>query len=306
MEPNVQSGPDNLVSATPRRHLGTMPGDNLMLPSDDVTVYTQIFYDFCEATGLEPHQLSSTRLSTVPIPRFTDRREISHMNATSWANPLFWLPQEWRINEEGYCNDTMSLRITWELSMANMYDPVDGFTDVLQLMGLDVDDPETQQRLYQWSAGASDPIFDSFDITGYLNRPDDQDEDWIADIAIEEIEDMLRASWYVNATGLTKMLDESVTEYENTADEIKLQKTIAAQLKLSAVLFDGLVYEDQDAKDVMHVLRPMLDQEGISAVSVAMVLREFYAYVEDANQPSVEYLVNEMTDEPQELSASDQ
>lgn len=306
MEPQVQSEPATLVSATPRRHLGTMPGDNLMLPSDDVTVYTQIFYDFCEATGLQPHQLSAARLCTVPIPRFADRKEISHMPATAWANPLFWLPYEWRVNEDGECNDTMSLRVTWELSMANMYDPLEGFTDVIKLMGLDVDDPEVQQRLYQWSAGSPDPIFDSFDITGYLSRPDDQDEDWIAESAAAEADDMLRAGWYINATGLMKMLDEAVSEYEHSGDHAKLHQTIEAQLKLSTALFDGIIYEDQDAEDVMRVLQPMLDQEGIPPVGVAMVLREFYVYVEEANQPSVEYLVGEITDDPQDLTASDQ
>jgi hypothetical protein len=305
MEPQAQSGPVEMIQNTPRRHLGTMPGDNLMLPSDDVTVYTQIFYDFCQATNLQPSQLSATRLSTVPIPRFQDRRELSNMTATAWANPLFWLPYDWRVNDSGECTDTMALRITWELSMANIYDPVEGFTDVLQLMGLDIDDHEVQQRIYQWSSGLPDELFDDFDITTFLNRPEDQDDDWLADIAAQEAEDMLRASWFSNAYGLKKMLDEAVSEFEHTEDEAKIKSTIDAQLKLASVLFDGVVYEDQHAEDIMTVMQPVLDEPNISPVIVAMVLREFYVYVEDQNKPAMDYLATELTDEPQDLTAAE-
>lgn len=305
MEPQAQSGPNDVIQNTPRRHLGTMPGDNLMLPSDDVTVYTQIFYDFCQATSLQPSQLSATRLSTVPIPRFQDRRELSSMTATAWANPLFWLPYDWRVNDSDECTDTMALRITWELSMANIYDPVEGFTDVLQLMGLDIDDPEVQQRIYQWSAGQPDELFDAFDITEFLNRPEGQDDDWIADIAAEEAEDMLRASWFSNAYGLQKMLDEAVSEFEHDEDEAKIKSTIDAQLKLATVLFDGVVYEEQHAEDIMTVMQPVLDDPKISPVIVAMVLREFYVSVEDQNKPAMDYLAMELTDEPQDLTAAE-
>lgn len=291
-----QTPVEDAIATTPRRHLGTMPGDNLMLPPD-VTGYTQIFYDFCEAAHLAPESVSATRLCTVPIPRFQQRSDICHMPATAWANPMFWLPYDWRVNQDGACTDHMALHITWELTLSGMYDTVDGFTDVLALMGLDVDQVEVQERIYAWARGGEDAVLDSFDITAHLSRPEGEQPQWVEHLAEEFAEDMLRASWGINAIGLSRMLDESVSDFEQTNDIDAFRKILQAQLKLVGSLFDGITYEGQQAKDIAEAMQPMLYSDDIPPVGVALILREFLIYVEQVNQPAVEYLAGEIQDQ---------
>src|SRR5699024_11891977 len=55
---------------------------------------------------------------------------------------------------------------------------------------------------------------------------------WVEHVAEEFAEDMLRASWGINATGLSRMLDESVSDFEQTNDINAFRQILQAQLKL--------------------------------------------------------------------------
>lgn len=288
------------IANAPRRHLGTMPGDSLMIPSD-VTGYTQIFYDFCEATGLSAEHLTVTRLSTIPIPRFEDRTEIAHMHPTAWANPVFWMPQSWRINDNVTCTDAMALRIVWEMTFSGMYDVIEGFTDVLSLMKLNIDDPEVRQRIQAWAYGTPDELFDSFDITAYLHRPEGHSPDWVAEQVSESAEDMLRASWGLSAVSLRKMVDEAIGEFELTEDESQLRSTLLNQVRLASSLFDGIMYQDAYVSEIMTQLENVLLNPDYTPVAVALELANFLNYVEETNEPAMAHLLDEVDGEDEDF-----
>lgn len=51
-------------------------------------------------------------------------------------------------------------------------------------------------------------------------------------------------------------------------------------------------------------MQPMLYSDDIPPVGVALILREFLIYVEQANQPAVEYLAGEIQDQQQDTAST--
>ena len=294
---------DNTIGGKPlrRRHLGTMPGDHLLMPSGDSTAYTQVFHDFLEATQLPPTMLNPSRLCMVPIPTHTYREELREQPVSIWANPLFWLPRDWRVNEAGATDDLMGLRITWELTFSGLYEPEIGFADILFAHGIDVDTDAGASRVSAWLAGGSDPVLDAIDITDMLARPESEDEDWIHLLAYEALPGTLQTVWGLNANSTLDMLSAAVSEYRSDGDDAALNRALEALLTLGSAIFEDIIYDGVEASEALTALADHLCAHPDQNIGSAIVFRNFLRFVSANNADAVEEFIEEIGSEPEEV-----
>lgn len=294
--------PETTIAGKPlrRRHLGTMPGDALMMPTGDSTAYTQVFHDFLRATELPPEMLNPSRLCMVPLPTHTYREELRENPVINWTNPLFWLPRQWRVNDQGATDDLMGLRATWEMTLSGLYEPETGFVDVLYAHDIDIDTEEGAARVQAWLDGAGDPVLDAIDITQLLSRPEEDDEDWVQLLAFEALPGVLRAVWGLNAHSFLELLAGAVEEYQNDDDAEAFNRALIALLALGSAIFEDIVYDEIEASDALTALADHVEDAPDQGVGVAIVFRDFLRFVAEENEQAIVEYMEEIGSDPEE------
>lgn len=294
--------PNTTIADRPlrRRHLGTIPGDALLMPTGDSTAYTQVFHDFLRATELPPEMLNPSRLCMVPLPTHTYREELRENPVINWTNPLFWLPRQWRVNEAGATDDLMGLRATWELTLGGLYEPETGFVDVLYAHGIDVDTEAGAARVQSWLDGAADPVLDAIDITQMLSRPEGDDEDWVQLLAFEALPGVLRAVWGLNAHSFLELLSGAVDDYQNDDDAEAFNRALTALLALGSAIFEDIVYDEVEASDALTALADHVEDAPDQGIGVAIVFRDFLRFVAEENEQAIVEYMEEIGSDPDE------
>lgn len=172
------------------------------------------FQQFADDTALPEEQITATTMAAVPLP--VKRRSAGprgwapELNPAMMWHPLFWLPERialrYRHEDGNFESDgEWSARVALEATLTGLYDPAEGsWVDVLSLVELDVDDPDVQDRLSAWLAGADDESLDGIDLSGITELA--EDPHW----ALEEIAELypmlLPASWADFASGVLDLL----------------------------------------------------------------------------------------------------
>ena len=284
-----------------RRHLGTIPGDALLMPTGDSTAYTRLFHDFLQASELPPGLLNPSRLCMVPIPAHADREELRDHPVTNWANPLFWLPRQWRVNERGATDDLMGLRATWELTLGGLYDPTEGFVDVLYAHDIDVETPDGARRVQQWLDGSADDVLDTIDVTQLLSRPESEDEDWVQLLAFEALPGVLQTVWGLNAHSFLEMLTGAVEDYQTDQDAAAFTRALTALLSLGSAIFEDIVYDEMEASDALSALADHIESHPDQGIGTAIVFRDFLRFVAEVNEQAITEYMEEIQSEPEEV-----
>ena len=243
-----------------RRHMLTEPGDTL-LPAASAIDNAYRFTDWVEATGMDASRIVVGGLCSVPLPIYVDEpagpRQFSEIAPGMMWHPLFWLPPRLAKRYVGLptgpdgapedeSDDIWSVRVALELSVSGLYDPEEGWTDILATLGLDIDDPEVVARVALWQAGAPDELLDSVDLDLYLHIQ--RDPNWALESAMIMRDTLRRAQWALLADSLMDLLMDVVADAAAPAADLRETTKVAASLAgLQLAGVPSIVPEGSDA-----------------------------------------------------------
>jgi hypothetical protein len=131
--------------------------------------------EFCDATGLGQDDVILSRFCVSPMPLYPvswpeGHRRWAGLRPEALWHPLFWLPAELAgryldVDDNAEDDDSWVLRVAIEMDARGLYDASAGrWVDILELYGLNVDDPDDVGRISQWLAGGPDPILDNIEL----------------------------------------------------------------------------------------------------------------------------------------------
>jgi len=225
-------------------------------------------------SGIDAAKFISTPLTAVPIPIYqaieSGRRRWAGLNPELMVLPLMWLPQRLAYpyeiidaDEEGNeirrleDPEELALRIVMELSQAGLYNPQNaGWVDVLELHGLDSNDPATLARVSAWLEGEPDSVLDAIDLTEQIE--DLQDRDWALHMTQGIFADMKAASWHVIATGLVQTL-RGVREEGGGARELRDTLELVCTVAIQDI-GDALLTLDLDLGTRLGVIQDLVPE----------------------------------------------
>lgn len=164
---------------------------------------------------------------TMPWPMLTPAAEGEHRflspeidPAILW-HPMFWLDREHAMplyrevdGEIEFLEDIEEwlYRLFLELEHAGLYDRATGsWTDILDLeLGLDIDQPEVQERLRAYAAGGEDGELDGINASRWIYAADDQHADgpnWAVERAMDEARIIALVAEAVQCHDLVEAID---------------------------------------------------------------------------------------------------
>jgi len=207
----------------PRRTWLTEPDEHLLLPGmGSVPLHALVRGRLRAATadwGLDPTDVLATPLVSVPLPLYYEggfgpgRRRWDGVRPEAMTHPLLWLPERLAQRYEMIFPDGTSriesdaeycVRVALEAEAAGLFDPAEGWVDVLALHDLDIGDPAVRDRVSRWLAGVDDPVLDSIDLSDWTERAGDPD--WALAQTQVLVADLVAASWVIACEGLTTSL----------------------------------------------------------------------------------------------------
>lgn len=228
---------------TRRRHLLTEPGNTLLLAESAIDNAYR-FTDWVEATGLDSSRTVVGGMCSVPLPVYTatapGRRQFSEVRPEMMWHPLFWLPARLAYRYDGLPIgeggapefepvDLWSIRVGLELSVSGLYDPEEGWIDILSTVGLDVEDPADVARVAAWQAGAPDELLDNISLDSYLHIQ--RDPNWALEMGLILREPLRRAQWALLADSLIDMIMEATDPAAAaTGDSLRETARVCASL----------------------------------------------------------------------------
>ncbi|MFC4225509.1 hypothetical protein [Lysinibacter cavernae] len=220
------------MSDTKRREFLNEAGEHLFF-TRDITEYGDRIVEFSEATGVDPEQLITSPVITIPLLRYLkddngDLKRWTGANPAYLWHPIFWLPPRLALrflfqDEAGdellETDAEWSIRVALELTTAGLYDPETGtWFDVLSAYDVDVDHPVDQARLASWLQGVADPVLDSINLETYLVQEETQ---W----AMQEAETLVRAlapaTWALTADQVGGLIDKIVDHPASDPEELR-------------------------------------------------------------------------------------
>lgn len=236
-----------------RRHLASSPGMNLLL-GDSAEDVIRHFDQWRRATWMEPEDFLPNTLANVPLPIYSTpeagRPRFSGVNPQAMWHPLFWLPERLGCRYElPHSNggtqieatDMWSIRVALEMTASALYDPTEGWVDILALHGLSVDDPNDVQRVAAWQAGGADKLLDGINLEDHLRVEDDPH--WSLSSAAGLLDSYTRARLALHSNSLIEMLDEARSA--ETGKEMREDTRMAAVI--AKMLLNSIPDEDPGA-----------------------------------------------------------
>lgn len=237
-----------------RRNLLTEPGDTLLLAKSSLEALSR-FSEWSEATGMSSDTFTANTLCAVPIPLYPQPepgvRRFRDVNPEVMWHPLFWLPArvggQYRIagldgEMELESESVRSARIALELGASGLYDPeTGGWVDILDTVGINVDNPSDLKRISTWQAGRPDEALDSIDLSGFLHV--DEDPNWALESALMMLDVLVQAQWAILADSLVELIDDAAQPVDGRVDLTDLRSSTAlaaflASAHLNAVPVD--------------------------------------------------------------------
>lgn len=253
-----------------RRQYMTEPGEALILPHRSLDIVTR-YATFVEDTGLSGDDVCSLPLVAIPVPvhrtaRLSSGRAWpSRVSAAMMWHPLMWLPervsQRYRIAtpDGGVLIETEEewmVRVALEMMASGLYDTESGtWVDVLDTVGMDIDDPIDLARVEEWLEGMPDEDMDRIDLSPGLDNADDPE--WAFKAAAELMPSMVPASWAILADDLSGMIFDIVQDAEEAGAGSR-QAVLVASIALG-VLADAPQSEDS-GEAPQFVWRRLMDE----------------------------------------------
>lgn len=299
MFPGMTSTPDT-PPAVRRREFLLEPGEPPLLSRSPI-VAGERFGRFCQVTGLDPGDVSSSPLAAFPAPRYRGsypggRRRPPGVRAEAMWHPLMWLPR--RLGGRAVLErapdgtptlventDEWLVRVGLEVGVSGLYDQASGgWVDVLALHGLDVADPAVLERIERWLAGGDDEVLDGVDLEEHLAVQ--RDPWWSLVLATELVPLLTECAWALGAQALAESVDDLVLDGpEGAGWSGRTTQSVAAML---AALAAAHLPEPQDGPTWEEMARQMYGFDGTTAELTAGPLARFAAdlrWVRDTYSP---------------------
>lgn len=232
----------------------SVEGDGVAIPG--INVLLERAETLQAALAVPSTSLYVSPIVSVPlVAASVDRRSVP---ANMLWHPFVWLPKRMRqpylfVSDGGAERveslDEWAIRLSLELTGTGLYDPGTGsWADILSIMGLRLEDANTRSRIDAWRAGGADDLLDSFDLTPYVDSPDEPD--WAVGLAHAMFENVIGAAWHVTAKDLAglarqavQMHDLNVVEYAATVARRFIGDALVSddpEVTLAAVCDDAL------------------------------------------------------------------
>lgn len=256
-----------------RRHLATEPGQSLILP-ESAPAAALMFDRWQVATGATPVDFDLGILCTVPIPQHAaSTRHPEILPEAMWC-PMFWLPHRlsnrWPVpGPAGSAPvledmDDRGVRIGLELAESGLYEPEEGWVDVLWQYGIDTLTEEGVARVAAWQAGGVDELLSSISLDEVLNRQDDPL--WAFTMAKELSLHLRRSLWAIASDSLIGfMLDEAAsTQVEPNIDA--LRSALGAAMSLAVVQLRGAPVQGRPAPEVWEQLEAKCQNKSLLTI----------------------------------------
>lgn len=161
-EQNLPQDINNGDRDVAHRHFLTDIGESLMVPEEPDVMGARIA-GFSRFTGLSKIDTLYSPLVAHPLPFYpaswpVGRKRWAGVKSEAMWHPLFWLPdrlsERYRLSFRGgevirpENDDEWAVRVMLESEVTDVYDERSGsWVDVLALNGLDVSDPDVQERV---------------------------------------------------------------------------------------------------------------------------------------------------------------
>ena len=196
-----------------------------------------------KATGLSFDDLIVTPLNSMPLPAYAASydgpRRWSRVHPSVLWHPLFWLPDRMAsryqlTDEEDGSTETeshrlWSVRIGLELTASGLYDQISGtWLDVLDIYGIDSDDPDDQERIRRWLAGGPDDILDSVDLAPIID--DTEDPDWAIEIAQADMEGIAIIAWAMMSDAMLDFVADLEVRHESGDVDLEEALDVSAMI----------------------------------------------------------------------------
>lgn len=241
-----------------RRQLLTESGDGLLLAKSALDTVER-FSDWQSATGLHPSRFIFGELCAVPLPIYTaapaGKRQFSEVNPEVMWHPLFWLPStiagRYKLptgpngEPEPESNAVWSIRVALELTASGLYSDTEGWVDILDTVGIDVDNDADLARIQEWQEGGVDDLLDSIDLAPYLSLEDGPN--WALQSAMALVEPATQAQWAIIADSLMEMLWNANGDTTSNLPEYRSAVRLVAELaevQLSDIPTEGHTAEE--------------------------------------------------------------
>ncbi len=183
------------------------PGESLIGPRDPDQM-SGIMAEFLDETGLEPDEVAWSYFASLPIPRYPAEWPLGR---NRWAgikpevmwHPLFWLPDRVAgryvfVDSNGNRSredlDDWTARVCLELTNAGLYNPeTGGWSDILSVHGIDIENPNDLERIQEWLDGAQDDVLDNINLEKDFTVEDDPH--LMLDVVSSARDDLQAAAW---------------------------------------------------------------------------------------------------------------
>lgn len=254
-----------------RRQLLTEPGDTLLLAKSALDTVER-FSDWQTLTGLLPNRFVFGELCSVPLPIYTPvpegTRQFAQVNPEVMWHPLFWLPPtvagRYQLptgpngENEPESNAVWSIRVALELTASGLYSETDGWVDILDTVGIDVDNDVDLARIQEWQEGGVDDLLDSIDLGPYLSLEDGPN--WALQSAMALVEPATHAQWAILADSLMELLWEANSDTTSILPEYR--SAIQLVCDLAEVQLVDIPTEGHTAEQFWETISAEIRDEG--------------------------------------------
>ena len=224
-----------------RRQLLIEPGEGLLLVKSSLHAATRPA-EWSTLTGLDPSRCVFGGLCAIPLPTYTAvppaGRQFREVNPEVMWHPLFWLPRRiagrYKLPTgpngelEPERSSVWSIRVALELTVSGLYSQDEGWVDVLDTVGVDVDSEADLERIRKWQGGSGDTLLDAIDLAPYLHL--DENPSWALQSALALEGSATQAQWAIYADSLLEMLWEAARDTVDTLAEYRSAVRLVAEL----------------------------------------------------------------------------
>ena len=234
-EAEVSPGDGSASPGIKRRAWLLSPGEPLILGSSPLEAAVR-FGEVVESLRVSGDEVTVSQICALPVPAQSQSPRLLARTCDpgiAW-NPMVWLPNRLIVPDgEPLQRDIHALRVCLELTASGLYDPVSGtWVDVLDLVGIDVDDEAGLERVVRWQAGGADPALDAVSMSEAMTDVDYPD--WSLESAYAMAPSLTACSVALGMDSLLSMADTVLSGFDAT-DRPALVESLATIRDLAKV-----------------------------------------------------------------------
>lgn len=284
--------PDEEAPGIRRRAWLLSPGEPLILGSSPLEAAVR-FGEVTDALRVDADDVVVSQICALPVPAQSEAPRLLARTcdpAIAW-NPLVWLPSRlMALSGEPLARDIHALRVCLELTASGLYDPVSGtWTDVLDLVGIDIDDAAGLDRVARWQSGGADPALDAVSLSAAMADADYPD--WSLESAYAMAPTLAKCSIALGMDALLSLSDAVLASFDES-DRATLVESLETIRDLAQV-WSGPDAHQPDWDSIAQLTGQSADNDDVRSSLLALV--DAIAEVRERHWPTLEAHMGAMT-----------